>query len=99
MPDDQLVDDCFKGVAEKDKPLVLLFGWAGATEKNIAKYSDIYIKAGCVTLAYNLPTRFIFQISEDTPYLSKRLVHVVEDAGLERRPMFLHIMSDTGETV
>ena len=94
--DDQLVDERFKGVKEEDKPLVLLFGWAGANGRNLAKYTDIYRKAGCITLSYNLPTRFIFQITENTPYLSKRLLDELEKAGVEKRPTFIHLMSDTG---
>ena len=27
---------------EDDRPLVFLFGWAGASEKNLGKYADIY---------------------------------------------------------
>ena len=96
MPDEQLVDERFKGVEEKDKPLVLLFGWAGANGKNISKYTNIYQKAGCITLGYNLPTRFIFQITEHTPYLSKLVLEEIEKAGVEKRPIFMHLMSDTG---
>lgn len=29
---------------EDERPLVLLFGWAGASEKNLQKYADIYHK-------------------------------------------------------
>ena len=41
MSDNQLVDERFKDIEEKDRPLVLLFGWAGANGKNLSKYSDV----------------------------------------------------------
>ena len=97
MPDDQLVDDRFKDIQEIDRPLVLVFGWAGANGKNLSKYSDIYRKAGCITIGYNLPTRFIFQITEKTPFISRRILEEIENAGIDKRPIFLHLMSDTGK--
>ena len=45
-------------------PLVLLFGWAGASHKNLSKYSEIYLKTGCTTCQYILSTRyFVFKIT------------------------------------
>ena len=93
------MDERFKDIEEKDRPLVLLFGWAGANGKNLSKYSDIYRKAGCITLGYNLPTRFIFQITEKTPFISKRILEEIENAGVNKRPVFLHLMSDTGKII
>ena len=40
-------------------PLVLLFGWAGASHKNLSKYSEIYLKTGCTTCQYILSTRYL----------------------------------------
>ena len=74
-------------------------GWAGANGKNLSKYSDIYRKAGCITIGYNLPTRFIFQITEKTPFISRRILEEIENARLDKRPVFLHLMSDTGKKV
>ena len=91
------MDERFIDIEEKDRPLVLLFGWAGANGKNLSKYSDIYRKAGCITLGYNLPTRFIFQITDKTPFISKRILEEIENAGVDKRPVFLHLMSDTGK--
>ena len=38
-------------------PLVLVFGWAGASDKNLDKYGLVYRSAGCTTAQYILPTR------------------------------------------
>jgi hypothetical protein len=94
-----LLDSRFSLAAEEQRPLVLLFGWAGATEKNLAKYSSIYHRAGCSTLAYILPTRFIFRSTADVPFLAKRLLKIVEMEGLLQRPILFHNMSDTGNMV
>ena len=46
------------------EPLVVILGWAGATHKNLGKYSQLYRERGCGTLQYILPTRFIFRHTE-----------------------------------
>ena len=43
------------------KPVVVLFGWAGASVKNLSKYGEVYRNYGCPTIEYILPTRFIFR--------------------------------------
>ena len=58
---------------EKVEPLVIILGWAGATHKNLDKYSQVYRERGCGTLQYILPTRFIFrhteQVKDNSSYL------------------------------
>lgn len=73
---DVVVDDRFKNVEEKDRPLVFLFGWAGATQKNLRKYTQIYQKAGCHTLGYNLPGRFVFIDTSEVPTIAKEIYQV-----------------------
>jgi len=82
--------------SESQRPLVCVFGWAGANDKNLAKYSEIYQKAGCATLAYYLPTRFIFNQTGDTPHLALELFRGLERDQLMDRPIFFHLLSDTG---
>ncbi len=54
-----MTDPRFRGVLDREeqKPLAVVFGWAGANSKNLGKYSALYHGAGCDTLAYYLPTR------------------------------------------
>jgi hypothetical protein len=91
-----LIDERFRNVREEDRPLVLLCGWAGATPKNLSKYSDLYHRAGCFTLGYNLPSRFVFTDTSEVPCISRELLKVIEAEKLLNRPIFLHLMSDTG---
>ncbi len=81
---------------EAQKPLALVFGWAGANSKNLGKYAELYHGAGCDTLAYYLPTRFIFNRTEDVPHLALELFRGLEREDLAGRPVFLHLLSDTG---
>jgi hypothetical protein len=87
----------FRDVPDDARPLVLLFGWAGATQKNLSKYSTIYGAAGCLTLGYNLPSRYVFTETAKTPRLAEEILALVEAEGLLERPIFLHLMSDTGK--
>ena len=43
---------------EEAAPLAFVFGWAGASARNLDKYARIYRRAGCHTFSYFLPTRF-----------------------------------------
>ena len=92
------IEKKFRGAIrkEEERPLVFIFGWAGSTEKNLDKYAEIYRKAGCDTLSYILPTRFIFSCTAEVPHLSRRLLDIVDKEGLAKRPVFFHNLSDTG---
>jgi len=81
---------------ERERPLVFVFGWAGATEKNMDKYSEIYRRAGCDTMAYFLPTRFIMSATSSVPHIARRLMVIADREGLLSRPIFFHDLSDTG---
>jgi len=95
--DREKILDQFRDIPEEKRPLVLLFGWAGASQKNLLKYSDLYNRAGCYTLGYNLPSRFVFTITSEIPHLTTEILKIVESADLLNRPIFLHLMSDTGK--
>ena len=81
---------------EGQRPLVFIFGWAGATEKNMDKYSEIYRRAGCDTMAYYLPTRFIMSATSSVPHIARRLMMIADREGLLSKPIFFHDLSDTG---
>ena len=94
-----LVEERFRGVPEEKRPVVVLCGWAGATPKNLHKYSEIYHRAGCITLDYNLPSLFVFTETCEVPHIAKELLKVMDEAKLMERPLFLHLMSDTGKQI
>jgi len=77
-------------------PVVLLFGWAGASFKNLGKYAQLYQKAGCYTAQYILPTRHIFRDTAEVPEVMTLVWEQVQEAGLSDRQLFIHCLSDTG---
>jgi len=79
---------------ETEAPLVLLFGWAGASHKNLSKYSSIYHPLGLATLQYILPTRFIFQHTHQVPAVMSSVSSALPS--LCSRPVLIHCLSDTG---
>lgn len=91
------VSEPFKTGPEKS-PLVVVFGWAGATHKNLSKYSQVYTDRGCTTTQYILPTRFIFrhteQVHEVMEDLAKFIVHNTQKDS--STPVVVHCLSDTG---
>ena len=77
-------------------PLVLLFGWGGASHKNLAKYADIYLEAGCTTAQYVLSTRHLFRDTAQIPELMGKLLQQLEDVNIYNRQVYVHCLSDTG---
>jgi len=81
-------------VTKDNEPLIIIFGWAGATHKNLSKYSDVYRKLGCRTLQYILPTRFIFKHTEQVhEAVNDVATYLVKEA---ETPKVIHCLSDTG---
>eukprot|EP00092_Neocalanus_flemingeri_P036765 GFUD01040025.1.p1 GENE.GFUD01040025.1~~GFUD01040025.1.p1 ORF type:complete len:379 (+),score=86.98 GFUD01040025.1:119-1255(+) len=76
--------------------VVLLFGWAGASHKNLNKYSSIYLEAGFTTVQFILSTRHIFRDTDQIPELMSKVMDQMGQQGLLDRPMYIHCLSDTG---
>jgi len=81
--------------SEKDVVMVLL-GWSGSTHKNLAKYSDIYLKRGCIVLRYIAPVSAVFIHTSKMPVLANRLVRLLQDLQLDSHPIFFHVFSNGG---
>jgi len=82
--------------SSRPAPLVLLFGWAGSSDKNLGKYSELYRRAGCTTVQYSLPSRHIFRDTAQVPDLMSHLYSSLVSHNLSRHPTFIHSLSDTG---
>nr|ADD38055.1 Transmembrane protein 53 [Lepeophtheirus salmonis] len=93
---DEVMNKKFRLEDTKLQPLILIFGWAGANHKNIEKYAKIYHEAGCSTLSYIIPSRFIFLETIRVPHLSERLLQELKKHNLHERPIYMHNFSDTG---
>lgn len=84
--------------SSSNSPIVVVFGWAGSTHKNLDKYSSLYRRAGCTTIQYILPTRHIFRDTAQIPEIMEQIYSQMKSPflSLSKRPIFLHCMSDTG---
>lgn len=78
------------------RPLVLLFGWGGASHKNLSKYADIYLEAGATTAQYVLPSRHVLRDTAQVPRLMDHVLRRLEAVNIYHRPVYVHCLSDTG---
>lgn len=85
-----------KPLAPGPPPLVLVLGWAGASQANLAKYSGIYQRQGCTTAQLALPTRLVFTDTEQIPEIMSSVLTDLDSVGVRERPLVLHCLSDTG---
>ncbi|KAM5247332.1 transmembrane protein 53 isoform 2-T2 [Ctenodactylus gundi] len=82
------------------QPVVILLGWGGCRDKNLAKYSAIYHKRGCIVIRYTAPWHMVF-FSESLGIpslraLAQKLLELLFDYEIEREPLFFHVFSNAG---
>lgn len=81
-------------------PLVILLGWGGCADKNLAKYSAIYHKRGCIVIRYTAPWHMVF-FSEtlgipSLRVLAQKLLELLFDYEVEKEPLLFHVFSNAG---
>lgn len=86
--------------AETRQPLVILLGWGGCTDKNLAKYSAIYHKRGCIVIRYTAPWHMVF-FSESLGLpslrvLAQKLLELLFDHEVDKEPLLFHVFSNAG---
>lgn len=82
------------------QPVVILLGWGGCKDKNLAKYSAIYHKRGCIVIRYTAPWHMVF-FSESLGIpslrvLAQRLLQLLFDYEIEKEPLLFHVFSNAG---
>ncbi|XP_006238727.1 transmembrane protein 53 isoform X1 [Rattus norvegicus] len=86
--------------AGKQQPVVILLGWGGCRDKNLAKYSAIYHKRGCIVIRYTAPWHMVFfSESLGIPSLrvvAQKLLELLFDYEIEREPLLFHVFSNAG---
>ncbi|XP_056389123.1 transmembrane protein 53 [Hyla sarda] len=85
---------------QQREPVVILLGWGGCKDKNLAKYSDIYHKEGCVVIRYTAAWRTVF-IAESFGLSSlrdqaKKLLELLFDYDIDKNPIVFHVFSNGG---
>lgn len=84
------------GVPQRREPVVLLFGWVGCTDKNLSKYSAIYQSKGYTTIRYTAPKSRVFTHPDSLADISRKLLELLFDLGLDENPIFFHAFSNGG---
>ncbi|XP_062047137.1 transmembrane protein 53 [Lepus europaeus] len=82
------------------QPVVILLGWGGCKDRNLAKYSAIYHKRGCIVIRYTAPWHMVF-FSESLGIpslrvLAQRLLELLFDYEIEKEPLLFHVFSNAG---
>ncbi|XP_008843637.1 transmembrane protein 53 [Nannospalax galili] len=81
-------------------PVVILLGWGGCRDKNLAKYSAIYHNRGCIVIRYTAPWHMVFfSESLGIPSLrmmAQKLLELLFDYEIEREPLLFHVFSNAG---
>ncbi|CAG7831419.1 unnamed protein product, partial [Allacma fusca] len=85
------------GVVEGEKPIVvILLGWMKAKDSQLEKYSNIYLKRGCIILRCMTPVRVLLYDGGKMPALARQVIDIVKDNQLQAHPKFFHVFSNTG---
>ncbi|KAK9886514.1 hypothetical protein WA026_016793 [Henosepilachna vigintioctopunctata] len=83
-------------VDEKQVPVVILFGWAGAEDKYLSVYSKIYEEKGLITLRYISPVKYLFWKQHRMVKIGEKLVKLLNDLNFVNNPIIIHCFSNGG---
>nr|XP_002127410.1 transmembrane protein 53 isoform X1 [Ciona intestinalis] len=86
--------------SDETEAVVFLLGWAGAEDRHLAKYSNIYEKQGCITIRYVHPVSKVFghdpSDSSEHKETARKLLALLDDYDLVENPVFVHAFSNGG---
>ncbi|XP_044752636.1 transmembrane protein 53-like [Coccinella septempunctata] len=83
-------------IDEKKKPVIILFGWVGSTDRYLSIYSRIYEAKGLMTVRFMVSMTSIFLWKHHIIPISEKMVRVIEDLSLGDRPIIIHCFSNGG---
>jgi hypothetical protein len=76
-------------------PVVLLLGWAGAEDKHLKKYSDIYAKMGYHTIRFSPSNNLTFwSTQKQVPYAYELLDLMKNRLDFSENPLLVHAFSN-----
>ncbi|KAG9461352.1 hypothetical protein GDO78_017157, partial [Eleutherodactylus coqui] len=85
---------------QQREPVVILLGWGGCKDKNLAKYGAIYHNEGCVVIRYTATWHTVF-FAESFGRCSLRekaekLLELLFDYEIDKNPLVFHVFSNGG---
>ena len=83
---------------EAETPVIFLFGWAGAEDKEMKKYSQMYSKNGYISVRYTAPWNYIFINNEKVPEAAEKLFQLIteQDPKIRDQNRVFHVFSNLG---
>ncbi|XP_008585201.1 PREDICTED: transmembrane protein 53 isoform X1 [Galeopterus variegatus] len=82
------------------QPVVILLGWGGCKDKNLAKYSAIYHERGCIVIRYTAPWHMVFFAESlgipSLRVLAQKLLELLFHHEIEKEPLLFHVFSNAG---
>jgi len=81
----------------ESKAAIILFGWPGASDSQMAKYQEMYTNEGYSVIQYTAPWTYSFFNGEKIQKSSKDFVIFLENIeGIEDKLIFFHVFSNLG---
>ncbi|XP_014665224.1 PREDICTED: transmembrane protein 53-like [Priapulus caudatus] len=101
FPSPDVSNDEFESALHSNgkETVVILLGWAGSSDKHLAKYSAIYERRRCITIRYTLSMELLMFTPHKVRTLAERVIELVADLALDDNPIILHLFSNGGGAV
>ncbi|CAD5215575.1 unnamed protein product [Bursaphelenchus xylophilus] len=81
---------------DSQAPLIILTGWANATDKNLSKYSEFYVDEGYMVARYTVPIKEVYHFGGYQRYALTLYEQLLQLDKTEGRPIFIHNFSMNG---
>ncbi len=80
-----------------NKPIIILFGWAGASKLKMNRYAKMYSKNGYTSVSYTAPWTYIFIGIDQIPGKAQLVSDFLQqDESLQSRDLIFHVFSNLG---
>ncbi|CAD5211078.1 unnamed protein product [Bursaphelenchus okinawaensis] len=85
-----------KDEISEDAPLIILTGWANATDKNLSKYSEFYVDQGYMVARFTVPIKDVYHFGGYQRYALTLYEQLLQMDKVENRNIFIHNFSMNG---
>ena len=81
-------------IDEDSEPVVFIFGWEGATDEDMLRYSRMYESWGCISIRYTSPARWMYLGGDkDCRDTARRLAALMRDLCLTDNSVIIHCLT------
>ena len=87
-------------VFEEVEPVVFVFGWEGAGDEDLTRYSRMYESWGCITVRYTSPARCVYLDQggqgAEGDRIARRLASLLSELCVLDNPVMVHCLTVNG---